>query len=466
MTATTLRVSRTHRILAGPAGWALTTGVFDRIKMAMLPREFRMARARALAFSHPEADAFLDATGVSDVARRKIAGPADKALAELERRRQTLAPVKARLDAALWEGGTDDPAALVALETEHRRLSEAVIKPAKLFRFIWAEPSFAPVGFATPEPKDAVAGAQQWLDDPGSFYSAPPMPAAFERSAPIQGPAGPEYLIRFTSPSSFTGGDSVTARVYEPREGADTAPVFIYGSGLGMVYDLISYWPEEDYLARRLAARGVRVVLPESPWHGRRELPGRYSGEPYLARAPVSIYELFSAQAQETAQIIAWARTQGALRVGVGGVSLGGLVTQQVVGHAATWPEAMRPDMAFIGAGSGRVDEVVVMGDLSERLGMSAALRDAGWTDSLLAQLRPLLDPPAKPTIAPNAVLAYLGRRDATTPYAFAKALLDEWGVPEENRIVHDAGHIALYTRLIRGDEAIPRIAAMLTGQT
>ncbi len=462
MTATALQTSTMHRILAGPLGWFLTTGWFDGIKMAMLPREFRMARARALAFVHPEPADFLDALDVSDAARRRFADPAARALAELGRRRQALAPVKARLEAALWDGGTNDPAALVALEQEHRRVSEAAIKPASLFRFLWAEPSLAPIGFATPDPKQALTEARRWLDDPGSLYAAPPLPARVERSASIPGPAGPEYLIRFASPSPFTAGDTVTARVYDPAEGACDAPAFVFGSGLGMVYDLISYWPEEDYIARRLAARGVRVVLPESPWHGRREVPGRYSGEPYLARAPVSIYELFSAQTQETAQIVAWARAEGAPCVGIGGVSLGGLVSQQIAGHSRTWPRHMRPDMAFVGAGCSRVDRIVVLGDLSERLGMSAAVRGAGWTDETLARLRPLLDPPERPGIAPEAVLAYLGRRDESTPYPFAKALLDAWGVPQENRIVHDAGHIALYTRLIRGDDAVPRIAAML----
>lgn len=466
MTVTVLQTSRTHRILAGPLGRLMTTGWFDGVKMAMLPREFRMARARALAFVHPEPEPFLDALGVCDAARRKLVDPAARALAELGRRREALAPVEAQWTQAVWGGSpVTDPARLAALETERRKRSEAAIKPGLLFRFLWAEPSFAPTGFAIPEPDAALAEAQPWIDDPASLYAAPATLGAIERSAAFPGPAGPEYLIRFASPSPFTGGDTVTARVYEPAEGAANAPVFIFASGLGMVYDLISYWPEEDYMARRLAARGVRVILPESPWHGRRELPGRYSGEPYLARAPVSIYELFAAQAQETAAIIAWVRAEGAPRVGVGGVSLGGLAAQQAAGHAATWPEAMRPDMAFIGAGSGHVDEVVVMGDLSARLGMSAAVRKAGWSDDKLARLRPLLDPPALPGVAPDAVIAYLGRRDESTPYALARALLDTWGVPQANRIVHDAGHIALYTRLIRGDEAVTRIEAMLTGR-
>ena len=464
MTETTLQTSSTHRTLAGPLGWLMTTGWFDGVKMAMLPREFRMARARAIAFVHPEPDAFLDALGVTADARRRLAGPAAKALTELARRREALGPVQAQWEDAVWGGAEIDPPALVALENRRRALSEAVVKPTTLFRFLGAEPSFAPTGFATPVPAEALAKAAPWLERPATLYAAPEAPASVDRSAAVAGPHGPEYLIRFPSPSPFTSRDTVTARVYEPANADSHAPAFVFGSGLGMLYDLIRYWPEEDYMARRLAARGIRTILPESPWHGRRELPGHYSGEPYLARAPVSIFELLSAQVQETAQIIAWARAEGARRIGVGGVSLGGLVTQQIAGHCGDWPEDMRPDMVFIGAGSSHVDEVVVQGDLSGRLGMSAAVRGAGWTDGALARLRPLLDPPARAALAPDTILAYLGRRDQSTPYALAKRLLDDWHVPDGNRIVHDAGHIALYTRLIRGGDAVPRIAEMLGG--
>ncbi|MGP1353875.1 MAG: alpha/beta hydrolase family protein [Parasphingopyxis sp.] len=462
MSGDTLHTSSMHRMLCGPLGWLLTTGLFNNLKMAMLPREFRMARARSVAVLHTDPSDFLNALGATDAARRRLEGSATKALTELAHRRAALQPVEAQWEDAVWGGEPSDPSTLVALEEKRRALSEAALKPGMLFRFLWKEPSIAPTGFATPDPAEALSQATGWLEKPELLYAAPEAPAAVERSASIPGPAGPEYLIRFRSPSPFTDRDTVTARVYQPASGSTDAPTFVFGSGLGMVYDLIGYWPEEDYMARRLARRGVRTILPESPWHGRRELPGRYSGEPYLARAPVSIYELFSAQARETAAIVAWARSEGARRVGVGGVSLSGLVAQQVVGHCGAWPEAMRPDMVFIGAGSSHVDQVVVMGDLSERLGMTAAVRGAGWTDALLAKLRPLLDPPETPAIPPEAILTYLGSRDRSTPYALARQLLDRWKVPERNRIVHDADHMALYTRLIRSDEAASRIADML----
>ena len=83
MTRTTLKPSTMHRILASPLGRPLASGVFNDLKLAMLPREFRMARARAAAFQHDEPEAFLAALGADQEAKRKLVEPAARALTEL-----------------------------------------------------------------------------------------------------------------------------------------------------------------------------------------------------------------------------------------------------------------------------------------------------------------------------------------------------------------------------------------------
>lgn len=60
-------------------------------------------------------------------------------------------------------------------------------------------------------------------------------------------------------------------------------------------------------MGRALAPRGYRVVLPIPPWHGRREVPGAYAGEPYLAGMPGSAIESYATQATEIAVLIDWA---------------------------------------------------------------------------------------------------------------------------------------------------------------
>ena len=157
----TLKPSTMHRILASPIGRPLASGVFNDLKMAMLPREFRMARARAVAFQHREPEAFLSALGVDPEARRGLIEPATKALAELALRRAALHSVQGAWQRAIWEDLRIDPSDLVALEEERRLLSERVIKPGLLFRFVWNEPSVSPTAYSVPSPIPALRKAAE-----------------------------------------------------------------------------------------------------------------------------------------------------------------------------------------------------------------------------------------------------------------------------------------------------------------
>ncbi|MBB4265098.1 alpha/beta hydrolase family protein [Roseospira visakhapatnamensis] len=458
-----LSVSMMHRVLSGPLSRVFMSRWFDRVRMSVVPREFRAARASAVAAAQPDVDAFLTELGLDGDRASRLRPRARRAMAVLARRHADLAETQRRWDDVFWGHATADMATRVALDRERRRRSQDARKPAWLFRFLGNEPSVAVCPFEVPPPRETLAAVSPWLDDPDGVYAAPAATPPTEISAEVLGPAGPESLIRFASPSPFMD-DRVTARVYGPEGGGAGAPTFIYASGFGMMYDLIAYWPEEDYVARRLAARGIRVILPESPWHGRRAPPGCFSGQSYLARAPLSLVKLYAAQACETAHLVAWARARGSARVGVGGFSLGGLVTQQIASRCRLWPEAMRPDMAFIGAGSTHIDQVVTRGDISRLLGLTDAVTRAGWTDADLRALRPVLDPGPEPGVDPDAILAFLGTEDQSTPYGQAKRMLDDWRVPVANRMVFEAGHIALYARIIRDAAPIERIARMLTG--
>lgn len=133
-------------------------------------------------------------------------------------------------------------------------------------------------------------------------------------------------------------------------------------------------------MGRALAPRGYRVVLPIPPWHGRREVPGAYAGEPYLAGMPGSAIESYATQATEIAVLIDWARSTGAPTVGVGGISLGGIVPTLVASHTDTWPTALQPDFAVPVAPSARVDDLLFDSSLTEILGVTDAVQAAGWT--------------------------------------------------------------------------------------
>jgi hypothetical protein len=454
-----------HRLITSPLGALLDTRAFERIKGRSLPREMRLARigalAQATAAEGGDAETLLERLGLHGARSPQLRTRVAKAWARYVRDWHAHAAILKAWQGAFWNGEDLPPDTLVDLERRRRAASERCVTPGRTLGFLAKLADIAPVACDIPDPEDSFTRWSETIAAPDALFAAPEELPDFERSRAVPGPSGPEYLLRFRSPSPLMT-DTVHARVFEPAEDAEAAPTFIYASGLGMAYDRIRYWPEEDYIARPLAARGCRVILVESPWHGRRALPGRFSGEPYLATAPVGLFRLYAAQAQETAALIAWARRTGASAVGVGGVSLGGIVSQHVAGRCAAWPEAMRPDMAFLGATSAHIDEVVLGSEITRALGVDAAVRAAGWTAERLRQLRPILDPPASAGIPPENVVAVLGRRDRYTPYALGRGLLDAWGVPHGNVLTWDRDHFGVLLGLFRRDEAQKKILCKL----
>jgi hypothetical protein len=97
----------------------------------------------------------------------------------------------------------------------------------------------------------------------------------------------------------------------------------------------------EEILA--LVGRGVRVVRLVAPWHGRRRPLGQWSGERFLATAPLGAIEFFAAIARELAVLTHWARSQSKGRVAIGGISLGALSAQIAAARAVGWPAPLGP---------------------------------------------------------------------------------------------------------------------------
>ncbi|WP_129115632.1 alpha/beta hydrolase [Halegenticoccus tardaugens] len=439
-----------HRLLASPAGAALERPWFEPLLQRSFVNRFAIGHARAAADvslgSGPAA--FLDAVDAPPAPH--LHARIERALAEYARLRDAYDEATARWGEAFWGDAETTPDERVDLERERRRAAARRNAPVWLFRFLASDHLLPPAAFDLPDPDATI---RRWIphaERPDRFYSAHAEIRPVERSREVRGPGTVEYLVRFPSPSPYVGGRA-SARVYEPADGDRSAlPTLVYAHGLGMASDQQAYWPEEEYVARALAPGGYRVVLPEAPWHGRRETAGSYSGEPFLARAPVATFELFEAWALETGVLTDWARSTGAPAVGVGGISLGGITALHVAGHCGTWPASMRPDLVFPAAMTGAVDELLVEGDLSARMGLADALSAAGWTAARLRRLAPLLNPPAEPDVDPDRIVAFRGLADGVAPAASARDLLDSWDVPEGNRHEWSVGHFGVLVRLAR----------------
>ncbi|WP_101297218.1 alpha/beta hydrolase family protein [Halegenticoccus soli] len=442
-----------HRLASSPVGGVFETRPFESMLLRGFLRGFRISRARAAADvslgSGPSA--YLAAVGAPPAPH--LHPRIERALAEYARLRSEYDDATERWDDAFWGDAETTPDERVELERERRRASARRAMPASTFRFLASDHFLPPVKYEIPNPDEAIGRWAAHAAHPDRFYGLRGEIEPVERSRELRGPGTVEYLVRFPSPSPYVG-DSATARVYEPAEGDRSAlPTLVFNHGFGMLNDQLTYWPEEEYAGRALAPEGYRVVLPEAPWHGRREKAGLYSGEPYVARAPVATFQLFEASAMENGVLVEWARSRGAPVVGVGGLSLGGLTALHVAGHCGAWPESMRPDLVFPVAATGAVDELLADGRLSRRLGLPGALSAAGWTRARLRQLAPLLNPPADPDIDPSRVVAFRGLRDEVAPAGSAEELLDAWDVPAENRIEWRTGHFGVFAKLVRGGE-------------
>ncbi len=444
-----LRTPAVHRLVASPVGAVFDTRAFESFSLRQLQRGLGIERARAAADialgSGPEA--FLDAVGAPPAP--ELHSRIEETLARYARLRADYDDVTIRWNATFWGDTTTTPDQRVALERERRRIADRRTRPAHLFDFLADEHLLPPVDFDTPDPDRAFDHWAPFIADPQRLYAFPDELPHLQRSRSVRGPKTVEYCLRFESPSPFVA-DEVTARVYEPTDTEGTLPTLVFHGGWNSTNDQQRYWPEEEYVARTLAPRGYRVVLPEAPWHGRREVAGRYSGEPYLARAPVATFQLYAAAALETGVLVDWARRRGAPAVGVGGVSLGGTITLHVAGYCNEWPESVRPDLAFPAGMPGRVDETFARSRLTELLDVDVAFADAGWTRDRLAAFGPLLNPPLTPGLPPGRVFSFVGSKDTVAPSDTARTLLDAWSVPDRNRTTWRTGHVGVVSKLMR----------------
>ncbi|MFC7203393.1 alpha/beta hydrolase [Haloferax namakaokahaiae] len=449
-----LRTPAVHRLLTAPVGRVFTSRIFESYKARSLPADFGVTRARAAA------DVALG-SGPNTYLKEVGAPPAPSldrrithALAQYADIREAYDATMAKWNDVFWEDYESLPDERVALERERRECAHQHAKPTDVFGFLTSEHYVPPVKFETPDAETARTRWRHELAEPERLYGFSEMRTAeqvprVERSATVRGPNTTEYVLRFPSPAAHLG-DMATARVYEPADGDDSLPTLVYHSGWGSLNDQGTYWPEEEALGRTLSPRGFRVILPDAPWHGRRERPGFYSGEPYIARVPEGMFTLYAGAALETAVLTDWARTEGAPAVGVGGTSLGGTIALHVAGWCDYWPESMRPDRLFVVGAPGSITQTIPSSDLTPMLGLDSALDVAGWNGEALREFAPLLNPPSEPALDPSKIFTFSGRRDRMAPFATTRTLIEQWGVPARNQVEWNCGHFGVLSNMIR----------------
>ncbi len=358
-------------------------------------------------------------------------------LARLSRRHRKHREADLTWTEAFFGTAPMDERRLRRAERRRRRSAERMMIGRTAFVPLALRRRLPPVKWDMRAPAEVEAQHGHRLATPEAAFPPPEMPEV-TRSRSYRHRGMTHYWLRFASPADDSVG-TVWARVLEPIGVADP-PTMIYLHGLCVERE---FWREFADPVTALVERGVRVVQPEGPWHGRRRRPGTFGGEPALARAPVGMIETLSAWVAETAVLVAWAHGHGSGAVGVGGTSLGALTSQLAATAARHWPAEMQPEAMLLVTTSGDANATFLNGSLPSRLGLTEQLAAAGWTEAETTKWLALMEPRGAPAMGADRVIMVLGRADDVTPYDGGVALADRWGVPADNRFVSYRGHFS-----------------------
>ena len=353
--------------------------------------------------------------------------------------------------------GPERPGDAVLVAAERRRRQAAHDLMAARRHFACLRRRIEPLCWAVPRP-DQMPAPEALAGDGGTCIARGDLPTV-ELSHWVPGPHGRQAWLRFPSPG--LPGDTAWAQVFEP-EGAVNPPTLISLHGICVESEHWSAAMDAIDIAPTLTRKGLRIIRPEGPWHGRRRPAGRFGGEPAMAQGPLGFLKLFRAWGAEVAVLIDWARRQGSGPVALGGVSLGALTSQLTAVAANDWPAALRPDALILIACSENLKDVAFNGSLAALIGLPARLSAQGWTDADIARYLPLMEPRGTPVVAPEKIVMVLGEADDLTPFEGGLALARRWQVPPANLFLRRQGHFSVAFDLARRPQPLDRLAEIL----
>lgn len=440
-----------HGLRRRMLGFALAWPWFDHVTQFFLRRAFfplsRLLAAANVAGGQPQA--FASAVPMQ---QRYTDTPHQlRTLARLEEIR-----ARARAMDAAWEraffGADDVPMAeRAAIEAARLDARHALNGARRLFaRYLMRQLPRARVATASPPEVAAVYATARETFAP--LVAPPAIMPRVTVSRAIPGTVGRDYWLRFDSPSARLG-DVVTARVHEPLAVSDP-PTIILGHGICIEFD---HWRGLVDETDQLVARGIRVIRPEAPWHGRRARPGQFGGEPIIGEFPLGALDAFTGALQEWAVLAHWARSTSSGPILMGGTSLGAQMAQLCATHARSWPETLRPQALLLITHCASMADAVLHGALAEIFGTLPDVIDKGWTPDAIAPYLALLDPAREAPLDASRIVSVLGRKDRVTPIAGGEDLVQRWQLPPENVFILNGGHFSVPMSLIRNSAPLQR---------
>ena len=444
---------RIRRMLAG---YVLAWPWFDGFSAWALRRLYfpasRLWAAARLADGSPER--FWETVPM----RRRLEhnGRLAAALARFDRARARAEALEAEWQRVFF--GPEDSPDNYRLAVEAARLgSRHAYNAARRFFFFLLDREVPRMRFDPASPAEVAAVYGEARRELAPFAAPPDAMPTVEVSRPLPGEAGADYWLRFKSPSPRLG-DTVYARVHEPRGAAD-APTVIFGHGICVEFD---HWRGLIDEADHLRQTGFRVIRPEAPWHGRRTPAGYFGGERLIATYPMGLLDAVLGTLREWSVLAGWSRRTSRGALAFGGTSLGAQMAQLAADRAREWPQHLRPEGLFLITHCGRMAEAAQHGEMARIVGGAEEAEQKGWTLEEVDRYAAILDPRREPPLAPERIVTVLGRRDVVTPFTDALPLIDGWKVPEANRFLWDRGHFSIPMTLIHNSAPVARFREVM----
>ena len=446
-----------QRLLSSPLGGLLARGWLEKPILYLLQYWFfPVSRLWAAARSaNGDVDQFFSAVPMEplDDKRAEI----QQLLNLFEQKRQQIVETEGRWRLLFF--GTQDSSTEQLIDAERSRLAHRNEYNAtrKTFSSLRKHVRSSVYDcFASPQ-----QAQQRYGDDPEqdeALFARPEQMPQVNVSRSIEKHFSTDYWISFESPSKEMN-DMVYARVLEPK-GVSNPPTLIFGHGIGVEFD---HWRNLIDIVKYLPQLGIRVIRPEAPWHGRRVPDGFYGGEYFLSSTPLSGFNFFSAQHQEWAVLMDWARRTSSGALAIGGSSLGAQAAQMTAIRAAAWPKEQQPDALFLMTHCSHLWEVALDGSLADIWNLHGPLKALGWNRKTTEQWMHRLDPPGDPCMPPERVISVLGRHDEVTPYRSGRRMQKRWDLPAENCFVWPCGHFEVPMRMLSQRQPLTRLVDILS---
>jgi pimeloyl-ACP methyl ester carboxylesterase len=306
----------------------------------------------------------------------------------------------------------------------------------------WAHPTLADIERLAAEVKAShlLYRSLGWLERPDEFHCAPPPLTELEIVRGWPWPIAHEWLS-FASGYEPHRGDPAAGRwrSYESNHvahawmlrGDEDAPwlVCLHGSGTGH-----PFFDAAGFAARRLhETLGLNLLFPVQPLHGPRRAP-QTGTSAFLSFELLDTVHGFAQAVWDARRLVRWLRDQGAKRVGIYGISLGGytaalLATLEPVDFVlAGIPLCDIPDL-YIGHTPAR------MRDQAEALGLLGVE---------LRELFTLVSPLARPPTAPREHrFLFAALADRIVPPIHAQRLWEHWERPPISW--YPGGHVSFF---------------------